>query len=202
MGKKGLSRDEKLQRLQELLHESKTAMTVKELETKAYKEKGIVAKTVAEIAGELVADNLICCEKIGISNYYWSFPSQALIVRRQKKVGLDESIKAKKRTRETLQEEEDRLDAERDDSERATKLQTLADLREEEADLDSKLSVLQKNDPELLECYKKDIKVAKEAVERWTDNLFTTKKIFTNKSGRPESDFDKAFETQNMQYDD
>ena len=71
MGKKGLSRDEKLAKIQELLHESKTAYTLKvcpkalnflwfskgrknkkiqELETRAYKEKGIVANTVKDIA--------------------------------------------------------------------------------------------------------------------------------------------------------
>ena len=71
MGKKGLSRDEKLQKVQELLHETKTAMTLKELETKCNRDKGVVANTVKDIAAELVSDNLVCCEKIGLSNYYW-----------------------------------------------------------------------------------------------------------------------------------
>ena len=30
------------------------------------------------------ADNLVTMEKIGTSNYYWSFPSQAGLVRQQK----------------------------------------------------------------------------------------------------------------------
>lgn len=73
------------------------------METRAYKEKGIVANTVKDIAQELVADNLIFCEKIGLSNYYWSFPSQALVTRRTKEANFTESIKSKKRRREELE---------------------------------------------------------------------------------------------------
>jgi hypothetical protein len=52
---------------------------------------------------ELVADNLIFCEKIGLSNYYWSFPSQALVTRRTKEANFVESIKSKKRRRDDLE---------------------------------------------------------------------------------------------------
>ncbi len=146
MGKKGLSRDEKLQKVQELLHESKTAMTLKELEQKCNRDKGVVANTVKDIAQELVSDNLICCEKIGLSNYYWSFPSQALVVRRSKEAALQESIASKKRRRDELVAEEDQLEAARVDDEstaRTEKLQKLAALRDEEARHEATLRNLQ-----------------------------------------------------------
>ena len=146
MGKKGLSRDEKLQKVQELLHESKTAMTLKELEQKCYKDKGVVANTVKDIAQELVSDNLICCEKIGLSNYYWSFPSQALVVRRTKEAALQDSIASKKRRRDELVAEQDQLEAARVDDDataRSEKLQKLAALRDEEARHEATLRNLQ-----------------------------------------------------------
>ena len=42
------------------------------------KKKGIVMQSVKEVLQSLVDDNLVCFEKIGTSNYFWSFPSTAL----------------------------------------------------------------------------------------------------------------------------
>lgn len=39
----------------------------------------LVAQTVKEVLDSLVADNLVICEKIGTSNYFWAFPSAALV---------------------------------------------------------------------------------------------------------------------------
>jgi hypothetical protein len=50
-----------------------------------------------------VADNLVFCEKIGSSNYYWSFPSQALVTRRTKEATFNDVIEVKKRRRDELQ---------------------------------------------------------------------------------------------------
>ncbi|KAG5460541.1 MAG: Mnd1 family-domain-containing protein [Olpidium bornovanus] len=51
---------------------------LKELEKIGPKQKGIVAQSVKEALQSLVDDNLVTMEKIGTSNYYWSFPSTAL----------------------------------------------------------------------------------------------------------------------------
>jgi len=44
----------------------------------APKKKGIVTQSVKEVLQSLVDDNLVSFEKIGTSNYFWSFPSTAL----------------------------------------------------------------------------------------------------------------------------
>lgn len=44
----------------------------------APKMKGIVQQSVKEVLQSLVDDDLVMFEKIGTSNYYWSFPSTAL----------------------------------------------------------------------------------------------------------------------------
>ena len=38
-----------------------------------------VSQSVKEILQSLVDDDLVCYDKIGSANFYWSFPSQALI---------------------------------------------------------------------------------------------------------------------------
>jgi hypothetical protein len=47
------------QKIQELLHECKTAMTLKELESRASKDYGVVSQSVKEIVDELIADGLV-----------------------------------------------------------------------------------------------------------------------------------------------
>ena len=42
-------------------------------------KKGIVAQTVKDVLQSLIDDDLVRSEKIGISNYFWSFPSEASV---------------------------------------------------------------------------------------------------------------------------
>lgn len=72
-----------------------------------------VAQSVKEVLDSLVSDNLVICEKIGTSNYYWSFPSTALVtVCRHLRVScLNWSVGVFQRQTKLaqLQEERDRL---------------------------------------------------------------------------------------------
>jgi hypothetical protein len=45
---------------------------------------------------EKKADNLVTMEKIGTSNYYWSFPSQAGLLRQQKLKELSTELESLK----------------------------------------------------------------------------------------------------------
>ena len=53
---------------------------MKQLESICSKKKGIVSQTVKDIAQGLVSDDLVKSDKIGTGVYYWSFPSESLIV--------------------------------------------------------------------------------------------------------------------------
>lgn len=115
--------------------------------------QGVVAQTVKEVVEELCADGLVCQDKIGTSNYFWSFPSQGLIVRRKKLDTLDASINAKKRRRDELDEEQAKLEATRntdDGFDRQGQLKRLNSLREEEAAVDAELAQLRQNGMGLL----------------------------------------------------
>ena len=62
----------------DFFYEKKDFFQLKELEKYLPKEKGIVAQSVKEVLQSLIDDHLVVAEKIGTSNYYWSFPSMAM----------------------------------------------------------------------------------------------------------------------------
>jgi len=75
------------------------------------------------------------------------------------KAKLDEEIKAREDPDDTRDDKLDKIDALKQRIEEAKK----------------KLAVLEKNDPAKIKQMNDNIKVAKDAVERWTDNLFEVK---------------------------
>lgn len=191
-------------------------MTLKELEQRASKEKGVVANTVKDIVEELIADGLVWCvarggdavcaltcisqDKIGTSNYYWSFPSQGLIVRRKRIDTLQDSIKDKKRKRDELEETQNKLDGERtDDNGREDKLQKLAQLKADEAAADAELALMRANDPELLQALRDDVKEATTASERWGDNISMVRDWCANNMGMDQEQFNGRYETGNIE---
>lgn len=64
--------------MSEYFLEKRDFFQLKELEKSLPKEKGIVMQSVKEVLQSLVDDRLVNAEKIGTSNYFWSFPSTAM----------------------------------------------------------------------------------------------------------------------------
>ena len=58
-----------------------------------------------------------------------------------------------------------------DDGKREQMIEKLAALQKQKAELAGELKNYERSDPKQLEKMKDDMKVAKEAVNRWTDNL-------------------------------
>lgn len=48
--------------------------------------------TVKEVLQSLVDDNMVDCERVGTSNYYWAFPSKALNARKHKLEELQKQV--------------------------------------------------------------------------------------------------------------
>ncbi|KAJ3182726.1 Meiotic nuclear division protein 1 [Geranomyces variabilis] len=88
--RKGLSWEEKRERMQEFFFETKDFWLLKDIEKTVPKTKGIVAQSVKEVLDSLVSDNIVTVEKIGTSNYYWSFPSSAVQASKRKLTELEE----------------------------------------------------------------------------------------------------------------
>ncbi|CAG8776908.1 15303_t:CDS:2, partial [Acaulospora colombiana] len=121
---------------------------LKELEKIAPKQKGIVVQSVKDILQELVNDNLVAQDKIGTSNYYWSFPSSALQSRRIKIEELTEEIKKLKEKNADLQSNiEKASDGREESADRASLLKELAETESKRANHKKELDHYREHDP-------------------------------------------------------
>uniref|UniRef100_A0A3P9MTE2 Meiotic nuclear division protein 1 homolog n=1 Tax=Poecilia reticulata TaxID=8081 RepID=A0A3P9MTE2_POERE len=187
--KKGLSLEEKRTRMMEIFLESKDVFQLKDIEKIAPKSKGIAPMTVKEVLQSLVDDNMVDCERIGTSNYYWAFPSKTLHARKhkleelqkqQRKVSLEKTVEKAKVGREGTKE-------------RSSLMKQLQFLREERTKLQAELEKYRECDPDIIKEMRKSNVVAKEAVSRWTDNVFAIKSWTKKKFSFDDSCINKAF---------
>ncbi|CAG8478850.1 9063_t:CDS:2 [Acaulospora morrowiae] len=192
MSKKGLSAAEKRKRLEELFHETKDFYQLKELERIAPKQKGIVMQSVKDILQELVNDNLVAQDKIGTSNYFWSFPSSALQSRRVKIEELTEEIKKLSDKNAELQLSIEKASDGREKS--ASILSQLTEVEMKRTNFKKELDHYKEHDPVLLEAKERHAEVALEAANRWTENIFLLQSYCSNKFGMERADFYKNFD--------
>ena len=174
MGKKGLSLEEKRKKMLEIFYETKDFYLLKDLEKIAPKQKGIVAQSVKDVVQSLVDDNMVDTDKIGTSVYFWAFPSKALAVRKAKLSDLNDKLEAAKAKNDQIDELVKEAESGREESDdRTALLEQLAELETKKADLQKQLKKYEGCDPEALVRLENETKMAKEAVNRWTDNIFS-----------------------------
>lgn len=192
--RKGLNLEEKRRRMLEIFFEKKDFFQLKELEKIAPKEKGVVAQSVKDVVQNLVDDGLVDTEKIGTSVYFWAFPNKAAGNRKRKlnevESQLDEVSKKFKSVNEVL--EKAKLGKE-DTNERKEIKAELDELRKERDDLLKELGKYKDCDPDVLQEKKIHIEQAKEAINRWTDNIFALKSWCAKKFFIDESVLNKQF---------
>lgn len=168
---KPLSFEEKRKRLAELFYETKDFWTLKELEKMGSKQKGIVLQSIKEILESLVSDNLVISEKIGTSNYFWSFPSQSSVIRSQKIQNLESDLESLKSKNNGLSEKISAESKLRSAPDRESKLERNAFLTEKLKKIQADLEEYKDRDPATLEKKKIEAKKAKDAANRWTGAL-------------------------------
>ncbi|KAI9245514.1 meiotic nuclear division protein 1 [Phascolomyces articulosus] len=191
--KKGLSLEEKRKRLLEYLHETGDFFQLKELE-KAGPKKGIVAQSVKEVIQSLVDDGLVVTDKIGTSNYFWSFPSTTANIKRQKLEGLQERVQSQRDKKEQFQKaiEQARLGRE-PSAERDEILQKYYDGLKDQKRLEHELKQYQDNDPETYRAKEKAAVIAKEAANRWTENIWNLLRYCVDKCNMDYREMEKLF---------
>ncbi|XP_070781116.1 meiotic nuclear division protein 1 homolog [Enoplosus armatus] len=180
--------------MMEIFFETKDVFQLKDIEKIAPKTKGITPMSVKEVLQSLVDDNMVDCERVGTSNYYWAFPSKALHARKHKLEELQKQKSQAEQRKVSLQKVIEKEKVGRQDTkERSSLLKELKALREEQTQLQAELEKYRECDPEVVEEMRKSNVVAKDAVSRWTDNIFSikswTKKKFAFDDGR----INKAF---------
>jgi Leucine zipper with capping helix domain/Mnd1 HTH domain len=166
------------------------------------------ACSVLDINQSLVDDGLVDKEKIGGSNYYWSFPAKQDKQRQLQhqhnlqevqrlKVAVEQATAELAEARRGREDEDDVVMEENNDQQPATgpspkkpktagrvdQLQRLADIRAETSALTQELAVLKENDPQALADLTKELRLVTEAANRWTDNIFNCKSYLVKKRG-------------------
>jgi len=171
--KRGLSLEEKRQRMLELFYSKKEFFLLKELEKIAPKEKGIVSQSVKDVLQSLVDDNLVDTDKIGTSVYFWSFPSKATQNRKRAISDIEEKTEeARKRIKQAKEDMVKEKEGREETEERQTALAELSDLKAKKLALEAEIQKYKDNDPEVLDKMKAEIATAIESANRWTDNIF------------------------------
>ncbi|XP_010788490.1 meiotic nuclear division protein 1 homolog [Notothenia coriiceps] len=192
--KKGLSLDEKRSRMMEIFFETKDVFQLKDIEKIAPKQKGITPMSVKDVLQSLVDDNMVDSERVGTSNYYWAFPSKALHARKNKLEDLENQISEAKQRKASVQKAVEKAKVGRQDTkERGSLLKELQALREERTQLQAEVEKYRECDPEVVEEMRKSNGVAKDAVSRWTDNVFAIKSWTKKKFNFDDSRMNKAF---------
>lgn len=171
--KRGLSLEEKRQRMMEIFYTKKEFFLLKELEKIGPKEKGITSQSVKDVVQSLVDDNLVDTDKIGTSVYFWSFPSKATQNRKRSIADVEEKTEeARKRIKKAQDDVVKEKDGREETEERQTALAELNDLKSKKSALESEIQKYKNNDPEVLDKMKDEIAAAVESANRWTDNVF------------------------------
>ncbi|KAH0589467.1 hypothetical protein H2248_005214 [Termitomyces sp. 'cryptogamus'] len=184
MAPRGLSVEEKRVRLLEIFHETKDFYQLKELEKLGPKMKGIVSQSVKEILQSLIDDGLVQGDKIGSSNFYWSFPSQRGVMV-QARLAKAQELRESQQKQLTEVKESIRVErsARTQSESRSNSLARLADLRRQVVTLEKELSAYGDCDPVKIEEKKRAVFLAKEAALRWTDNYGTLLSYFVRQNG-------------------
>ncbi|MGH0145552.1 UNVERIFIED_CONTAM: hypothetical protein FKN15_022859 [Acipenser sinensis] len=150
--------------------------------------------SVKEVLQSLVDDSMVDSERVGTSNYFWAFPSKALHARKCKLEELEKQHAEGSLRKTVLQQGIEKAKVGRQDTEdRAALLKELQVLREQRNQLRAEVDKYRECDPEVVEEIRQSNKIAKDAVNRWTDNVFAIRGWAKRKFGFEESRIDKTF---------
>ncbi|SOV19721.1 meiotic nuclear division protein 1, putative [Plasmodium sp. gorilla clade G2] len=186
MKKKGKSNDDKKLILYDIMLESESFFILKELESLAPK-KGIRSIFVKDLLQQLVDDDKVKSEKVGLQNVFWVLKTEESSILQNKyhelmeqKTEYEEIIKKEK-------EEYDKLIHSLKYSEE--------ELQKQVGDVKVLLNVLEKKKMELQDLKKTDIKqiekmkiqnkCAVESILRWNNNIFIVKQWIQDRTGKP-----------------
>ncbi|XP_051558547.1 meiotic nuclear division protein 1 homolog isoform X2 [Myxocyprinus asiaticus] len=172
----------------------KDVFQLKDIEKIAPKSKGITPMSVKDVLQSLVDDNMVDTERVGTSNYYWAFPSKALHARKRRLEELERQHEEGKQRKIALQQAVDKAKVGREINEEREALQKeLVTLKGQRDQMKAELEKYKECDPEVVEEMRKANITAKEAVSRWTDNVFAIKSWAKKKFSFEDSRLDKAF---------
>ncbi|KAJ2686258.1 Meiotic nuclear division protein 1, partial [Coemansia spiralis] len=189
-----LNLDEKRKRMMEIFHESQEPFLLKELEKIGPKQKGIVAQSVKDVVQSLVDDGMCHCEKVGTSNFFWAFPSEAAVKRQNKKQALEKELAQAEAAKEELTASIARAQLGREHTgERAGLTEELSAVEAAWKEQQAELQKFKECDPVVLHQKRDEARMARDAANRWTDNVFIMQSWVRDKFNMDMDDFNKHF---------
>ncbi|BAU02967.1 hypothetical protein VIGAN_11256600 [Vigna angularis var. angularis] len=166
--KRGLSLEEKREKMLQIFYESQDFFLLKELE-KMGPRKGVISQSVKDVVQSLVDDDLVSKDKIGTSVYFWSLPSCAGNQLRNVYRKLDSDLQNSKNRHAQLVEQCQELRKGREESEeRAEAVADLKAVEQQHNELKVELEKYRDNDPAAFEAMREAIAVAQASANRWT----------------------------------
>ncbi|KAL2902014.1 Meiotic nuclear division protein 1-like protein [Bienertia sinuspersici] len=178
--KRGLSLEEKREKMLQIFYDSQDFFLLKELE-KMGPKKGVISQSVKDVIQSLVDDDLVLKDKIGSSIYFWSLPSTAGNQLRNVSRKLESDLNAsKKRYAELVEQCNDLKKGREESDEREEALSELKAVELKHKELKDELAQYADNDPAAFDAMKKATEVAYSAANRWTDNIFTLRQWCAN----------------------
>ncbi|GAB2219697.1 hypothetical protein Droror1_Dr00007334 [Drosera rotundifolia] len=178
--KRGLSLEEKREKMLQIFYDSQDFFLLKELE-KLGPKKGVISQSVKDVIQSLVDDDLVLKDKIGSSIYFWSLPSTAGNQLRNVRSKLESELKSIKKRFAEFSEKCNALKKGREESdEREEALNELKSVESKYKQLKDEMAQYADNDPAAIEEMRKAVEVACSAANRWTDNIFTLRQWCSN----------------------
>ncbi|CAI9100501.1 OLC1v1037617C1 [Oldenlandia corymbosa var. corymbosa] len=191
--KRGLSLEEKREKMLQIFYDSQDFYLLKELE-KLGPKKGVISQSVKDVIQSLVDDDLVSKDKIGTSVYFWSLPSCAGNQLRNIRRKLESDLQSGNNRLSELTEQCESLKKGREESdERDKALEELKEIEQKHNELKNELGKYAENDPATFETKKKAIEVAHAAANRWTDNIFTLRQWCSNNFPQAKEQLDNLY---------
>ncbi|CAI0628487.1 unnamed protein product [Linum tenue] len=149
--KRGLSLEEKREKMLQIFYESQDFFLLKELE-KLGPKKGVITQSVKDVIQSLVDDDLVLKDKIGTSVYFWSLPSSAGNQLKNVSDKLKSDLESSNKRYKELVEQSAALKKGREESdEREVALTELKGLQAKHNELKEELAKYADNDPAAFE---------------------------------------------------
>ena len=140
-------------------------------------KRGVTIQSVKEVLQGLCDDDLVCMEKVGIQNVFWSFPSATSVKLEAETAKLKTALEALAKEEE---EAKGRLEEERlvkgDCPERGALEARLGEVQGRVHAKKRELEKFSATDPERFETLKRLKVSTRDGANRWVDNLFVIEK--------------------------
>lgn len=176
-----------------IFRQKRDFFSAKEIEKLSVK-KGILERAVKEVLQSLVDDNLVTHEKLGISNYYWSFVQDEGLNAKEKKERLLNEQTILVSELELLQKNIISESKGRETSEERTKMiKEYTEALEVVKETEAKLEAFAECDPRVYARRKEEIGKLKEEINKVTEDLFVIRDYVCNKFGLARGDFNQNF---------